>query len=76
MDDIGEVKQESNQSNGRCQSCDSNFIFKPDEDMWFDEQGYGYSTRLTRCPYCGKIVILGYIHDYGFNVNSDERFYK
>ena len=75
MDSIGEVKQESNQNNSSCRSCNSSFIFKPDE-VWFDEQGYGYSTRLTRCPYCGKIVVLGYIEDYGFNVNSDERFYR
>ena len=61
--------------NGYCKSCDSTFEYQP-EDMWFDEQGLGYSTRLTRCPHCNKIIVLGYIEDYGLDVNNDKRFYK
>lgn len=45
------------------------------ESIYFDEHGYGYSTRITKCPHCGKIIILEYIQDYGLDVNNDERFY-
>ena len=57
-----------------CNSC-KKFIVQP-ENIWFYEQGYGYSTRLTNCPHCGKLIILGYIEDYGLDVNADERFYQ
>ena len=75
MDEVYEVKQDSGQNCGHCKSCESNFVFKPDE-TWFDEHGTGYSTKLCRCPYCNKIVALRYIEDYGLDVNSDERYYK
>lgn len=57
-----------------CRSC--GIIHIQPENIWFDEQGYGYSTKLTKCPHCGKIIILGYIEDYGLDVNIDERFYR
>lgn len=56
-----------------CSSC-GEFQVRP-ESIWFDESGYGYSTKLTRCPYCGKIIIVKYIEDYGMDVNMDWRFY-
>lgn len=57
-----------------CSSC-RGFKVLP-ENVWFDEQGYSYSTKLTKCPHCGKIVILGYIEDYGFSkMNTDRRLY-
>ena len=57
-----------------CSSC-GGFKVKP-ENIWFDEQGYGYSTKLTKCPHCGKIIILGYKEDYGFSkMNYDRRYF-
>lgn len=59
----------------KCSSC-GEFEVKHD-NIWFDEKGYGYSTKLTKCPHCGRIVILGYKEDYGFSrLNIDERYYK
>lgn len=75
MDESNEVTYEAKQNYGHCSACDLDFVFKPDE-QWFDEHGLGYSTKLCRCPYCGKIVILKYIEDHNLDVNSDERFYK
>ena len=43
--------------------------------MW-DESGYGYSTKLVKCPECGQINIIGYVEDDGFDVNYDLRFYE
>lgn len=60
--------------NAICSSC-GEFEVKPD-NVWFDDSGYGYSTRLTKCPHCGKIVILKHIEDYGLDVNFDNRFYS
>ena len=57
-----------------CKSC-GEFKVQP-ENVWFDEHGYGYSTKLTRCPHCGKVVVVKYIEDYGFsNLNTDRRLY-
>lgn len=63
------------QNFGRCKSCKSDFVYQP-ENTWFDEHGYGYSTKLTKCPYCKKIVVLKHIEDRGLNVNFDDRYYK
>ena len=65
---------DSKEKYGHCKSCDSTFKYQP-EDMWFDNRGFGYSTRLTRCPFCNKIVVLEYMEDYGLDVNNDKRFY-
>lgn len=75
MDIANEVNQEIQQNYGHCKSCKSDFIFKPDE-VWYDDKGLGYSTKLTKCPYCGKIVVLDYIEDCGLDVNKDKRFYQ
>lgn len=57
-----------------CSSC-GGFKVQP-ENIWFDNKGYGYSTKFTRCPHCGQIIILKYFEDYGFNhLNSDSRYY-
>jgi predicted RNA-binding Zn-ribbon protein involved in translation (DUF1610 family) len=57
-----------NQNVGRCNSCSSVFTYTS-YDTWFDENGYSYSTKLTKCPECGKIVILKYIEDSYFHRN-------
>ena len=71
---INKVKGER-QNYGFCKSCKSDFIYEPDA-IWFDEQGYGYSTKLTKCPYCSKIVVLKHVEDRGLDINSDSRWYK
>lgn len=69
-EDVLEVKSES----AVCNKC-GGFKVQP-ENIWFDERGTGYSTRLTKCPHCGKVVILGYKEDYGFSkMNTDRRLY-
>lgn len=65
----------SNQNTKTCIKCKEDFIWFPEEAFW-DERGYGYSTKLTKCPYCNCINIIKTIEDYGFNVNNDIRFYK
>lgn len=65
---------EQNKNSGVCSSC-GGFKVQP-ENVWFDEKGYGYSTKLTKCPHCGKVVILKYQEDYGFSkINTDRRIY-
>ena len=38
------------------------FVYKP-EDTWFDDKGYGYSTKLCKCKYCGQINIIKHFED-------------
>lgn len=74
MKTIEEYDNEWKQNSAICSSC-GEFNIQP-EDVWFDEQGSGYGTKLTRCAHCGKIVILGFIEDYGLDVNNDKRYYE
>ena len=58
-----------------CTKCHEDFIYYP-EQIWFDDKGYGYSTKLCRCPYCGQINILKHIEDYSMKkLNRDNREY-
>lgn len=44
--------------------------------MWWDESGYGYSTKLWKCRICNGIQIAYIKQDKGLDVNADERFYE
>ena len=57
-----------------CKKCKTIFSYSP-EDVWWDENGTGYSTKLTKCPECGCINIIQYNEDYGLDVNNDRRFF-
>lgn len=57
-----------------CKKCKTEFSFTS-EDTWWDEKGFSYSTKLTRCPECGCINVVKHVEDYGADVNVDERFY-
>lgn len=59
----------------KCIQCQEDFECT-DELVYWDDRGYGYSTKLCRCPHCGQINILKYKQDYGFDVNKDERWYE
>ena len=66
--------EQRNKNGATCNSC-GGFKVQP-ENVWFDEQGFGYSTKLTKCPYCGQVIILQHIEDYGFSkMNTDRRLY-
>lgn len=57
-----------------CSKCDELFIYYQEETQW-DKQGYGYDTKLVKCPYCGQMNIIKYKKDYGLDVNNDTRYY-
>lgn len=58
-----------------CKSCKTSSMIEPD-DYWYDESGYGYSTKLCKCPNCNKIIIMGHKEDYGFSkLNTDKRYF-
>ena len=71
MDNI----QEKDKSNLTCKKCKEKFVYFP-EETWWDEKGYGYSTKLVKCPHCGCINVVKHVEDYGLDVNSDDRFYE
>lgn len=62
-------------NNRTCPRCKTNYVFKPDE-CWFDEKGYGYSTKLTHCKNCGCVNVVKHTEDYGLSkLNTDRRIY-
>ena len=66
--------EQTKKNSATCKSC-GGFKVQP-ENVWFDEKGFGYSTKLTKCPHCNKIIILKHIEDYNFNkLNTDRRLY-
>lgn len=46
-----------------------------DSETFFDDYGYGYSTKLVKCKCCGKINIVRYYQDRAMKLNNDSRFY-
>lgn len=57
-----------------CSKCKQEFQYNETDCFW-DNKGYGYSTKLVKCPECGQIQIIKYIEDASLDVNNDERFY-
>ena len=57
-----------------CKKCKTLFSYSP-EDVWWDDHGTGYSTKLVRCSECGCINVIQHNEDYGLDVNSDKRFF-
>ena len=45
-----------------CTSCQQEYDVESSK-VWWDENGFGYSTKLSRCPKCGHINIIMYIED-------------
>ena len=58
-----------------CKKCRTIYSYTQ-EDTWWDERGYGYSTKLCKCPECGNINVVSHNEDFGLDVNNDARFYK
>ena len=58
-----------------CVKCDSKIKYLR-KDTYFDETGYGYSTRLLTCPYCNTPNVLRYYEDRAMKLNRDSRFYN
>lgn len=56
----------------RCQKCNA---WLKEEDFFWDESGFGYSTKLVKCRECGAITVIKIIEDKGLDVNKDKRFY-
>lgn len=45
-----------------CSKCKKSYSYLP-TDAYFDERGYGYSTKLVNCPYCGVPNVIKHIED-------------
>lgn len=45
-----------------CKKCEE-YIFYEEEDVHWDEDGAGYSTKLVQCPVCGAWNIICYVED-------------
>ena len=45
------------------------------EQTYFDNSGYGYSTKLQKCPECGNPVVINYYEDRAMKLNNDSRYY-
>lgn len=62
-------------SSKQCNKCKSSFSFTSNDVFW-DDHGTGYSTKLCKCTKCGCVNVVEYSLDYGMDVNRDKRFYK
>lgn len=51
--------EEQKKHNKTCMRCRTNFVWFPEECYW-DENGYGYSTKLCKCPNCNTPNVIEY----------------
>ena len=58
-----------------CSKCGQAFSYVR-KDTYFDDKGYGYSTRLIGCPHCNTINVLKYYEDQSMKLNNDSRYYN
>ena len=42
-----------------CEKCNRKVEYEI-ADTWWDYTGSNYDTKLTKCPYCGAVIILEY----------------
>ena len=60
-----------------CKNCNHKFTSR--KTFW-NETGYGYSSKLARCPECGCITVVKIIEDYAVtmmgDLGLDPRYYE
>ena len=50
----------------KCSRCEAEFT-SDNFEIIFDENGYGYSTKLKKCKQCGQVHIVKYYFDNWLN---------
>lgn len=58
-----------------CAKCAETIVYDKSE-AYFDDKGYGYSTKLLICPHCNTPNVLRYYEDRAMKLNRDSRFYN
>ena len=58
-----------------CHKCKGAFRVNKHKIIW-DEKGYGYSTKLYQCPYCGAYTVLEYYEDSSLDLNINSKWYE
>lgn len=59
----------------KCKKCHVWFEYDQNEVI-FDDNGYGYSTKLVKCKHCGCLNVIKHYEDKAMQLNNDSRFYK
>ena len=57
----------------KCKKCGQSFEYTQDQ-IYFDEHGLGYSTKLVKCSECGCPNVLHYYMDT-IDINRDKRYF-
>lgn len=58
-----------------CAKCGKIIKYNYKKDTYFDNSGYGYSTRLVKCPECNTPNVLTHYEDRAMKLNNDRRYY-
>lgn len=58
-----------------CKRCGQKFYYKLDNTYW-DEHGFGYTTKLVKCTFCSCPNVLEHVEDKNLDINNDKRFYE
>lgn len=57
-----------------CKRCGESFSYDS-KDTYFDDHGYGYSTKLVKCSHCNTPNVIKHHEDKWLDVNNDEKYY-
>lgn len=58
-----------------CAKCKKQIIYYK-KDTYFDDAGYGYSTKLVTCLNCNTPNVIKHYEDRAMKLNNDSRFYN
>lgn len=58
-----------------CKRCGCRIIINDNKNIIWDENGYGYSTKLCRCHGCNTLNVIEYYEDCSLDINKDTRWY-
>ena len=67
--------KEANQEVRICKKCGFKWWAIKEEEYW-DENGYGYSTKLCNCPSCNTPKVIKYYEDCSLDINTDTRWFS
>ena len=68
------MRNDEENKNVKCKSCKESFVYDEENCKMYEYSSY--SQKITKCPYCGKYVVVKTFEDKSLYVNSNVNYYS